>query len=79
MTEVFIGAVIVALIKATKLLSDKVSGLVTFIVAIGLGALVGWIDIHIGLPDVSIATGIMIALAAVGAHTIASSVNTKAS
>lgn len=76
----FIGAVIIAITQAIKILSRKVvSGGVTILVALVVGAVVGALSGWLGLvPAISPAAGIIIALAAVGVHTTASAVNTTA-
>lgn len=70
-TAVFIGAIIIAITQAVKYVLPTVSGAVTIIVAILAGAVVGVADVHIGLPDITVAQGILTALAAVGVHTTA--------
>ncbi len=54
-----------------------VSGVVTVIVALLVGVLVALLDTAIGVANVSVAQGILIALASVGTHTVASAVNTR--
>lgn len=73
-STVFIGAVIIAATQAVKYVAPKVNGVVTIIVAALIGALVGLIDTNIGVVNVSVAQGVMIALAAVGVTTVASKV-----
>lgn len=67
--SLIIGAVIIALTQAIKYLSDKVKGLITMVVAVLLGILIAVVDTSIGVKDISIAQGVVIALAAIGAHT----------
>lgn len=74
---VFIGAAIIAATQVLKLLVPAVNGAVTIVVATLLGALVGGIDIHIGLDNISVAQGVLTGLAAVGVHTTAAQVGGK--
>lgn len=74
---VFIGAAIIAATQVLKLLVPAVNGAVTIVVAALLGALVGGIDIHIGLDNISVAQGVLTGLAAVGVHTTAAQVGGK--
>lgn len=71
----FIGAVIIAATQFVKYVAEafkkKVNGAVTIAVAVLVGILVALVDKEIGVTDVSIAQGVMIALAAVGVHTTA--------
>lgn len=78
-TAAFIGLIVIAVTQQIKTLAPKVQGVVTLIVAIVVGALVGLLDKQIGLPDITVAFGIWTAVGAVGAHTLASAVNTKSS
>lgn len=68
---VFIGAAIIAVTQVIKHLAPRVNGAVTVAVAAGLGLLVALIDTEIGVNDIAIAEGIMIGLAASGAHNVA--------
>lgn len=70
-SAVFIGAIIIAATQAIKYVAPKVNGAVTIIIAALLGALVGLIDTHVGIADVTVAQGVMTALAAVGVTTVA--------
>lgn len=78
-TAAFIGLIVIAITQQIKFLSTQVTGIVTVIVAIVVGGLIGLLDKQIGLPDVTVGFAIWTAVGAVGAHTLASSVNTKAS
>lgn len=73
----FIGAIIIAVTQAVKIFSPKVSGIVTMVVAVLVGIVVALVDTHVGIADITVAQGILIALAAIGVHTTAASVNTK--
>ena len=76
-STLFIGAIIIAITQAIKIVAPGVSGVVTILVALLVGVLVGLLDTAIGLTDISVAQGLLIALASVGVHTVASSVNTN--
>jgi hypothetical protein len=76
-STLFIGAVIIALTQVIKMLSPKVTGLVTIIVAVIVGVLVGLLDTSIGIANISVAQGILIALAAVGVHTTVTAATAK--
>lgn len=75
-TAAFIGLVVIAVTQQIKFLSPQVTGVVTAIVAIAIGALIGLLDQAIGLPDVTVGFAIWTAVGAIGAHTLASAVNT---
>lgn len=77
-TAAFIGLIVISLTQQLKFLSDRIVGIVTFIVAVIVGALIGMLDRQLGLPDITVAAGIWTAVGAVGAHTLASAINTKA-
>lgn len=70
---VLIGAIIIAITQAIKFLSPKVTGIVTVVVALIVGVAVALVDVHIGVKDITVAQGILIALGAIGVHTTASS------
>jgi len=76
-STLFIGAVIVALTQVVKYLAPNINGAVTILVAAVVGVLVGLTDGLIGVTDVSVAQGLMIALAAVGTITTAQSFGSK--
>lgn len=64
---VFIGAVIAGVTRAIKLLApESVQGIVTVIVAVVVGIVVALLDTQIGVVNISVAQGIMIALGTVG-------------
>lgn len=68
-SAVFLGAVIIAVTQAIKLvLPEKVHGVVTVAVAVLLGIVLALVDTEVGVADITIAQGIMLALAAVGVH-----------
>lgn len=62
-----IGAAIAGATEAVKnLMPTKVHGIVTIVVALLVGVLVAVLDTKIGVVDISIAQGIMLALSAIG-------------
>lgn len=77
-SAIFIGTLIIACTQAVKFVWPQVSGAVTILVAAVLGALVGLVDTHIGVVDITVAQGILIALSSVGVVTVASKTGTKA-
>lgn len=68
-SAIFIGAIIIAITQAIKFLSPKVTGIVTMVVAVLVGIAVALVDKSIGVVDISVAQGILIALGAIGFHT----------
>lgn len=68
---IFVGAAIIAATEIIKQLVPKVAGWVVIIVAAVLGGIIGAVDIHIGVQDITIAQGVMLGLAAAGVHTTA--------
>jgi hypothetical protein len=63
----FIGTLIAGITQFIKAVFPKViSGEYTIVVALVVGILVAIIDTQIGVPDVTIAQGLMIAFGAVG-------------
>ena len=71
---VFIGAVIIAITQAVKLLVPQINGAVTIGIAAFVGVLVALVDTQIGVADLSVAQGLLTGLAAAGVHTTARSV-----
>jgi len=67
----FIGAVIIAATQFVKSLVPEVNGAITIGIAVVVGILVALLDTQIGVVNISVAQGILIALAAVGVHTTA--------
>lgn len=76
-SAILIGAIIIAITQALKFLSPKISGIVTMVVAVLVGILIACVDTNIGLANITVAQGILIALGAIGVHTTAAAVNTK--
>lgn len=68
---IFIGTAIIAVTQALKFLVPNVNGAVTIFVAALLGLLVGLLDTHIGVTDLTVAQGIVAGLSAAGVHTVA--------
>lgn len=69
-----IGALIAGATEAVKQFLPGVHGKITIIVAVLMGVLVALLDTHIGVADISVATGVITALGAVGVVTTASKV-----
>lgn len=70
-SSILIGAIIIAITQAIKFLSPKVTGIVTMVIAVVVGAVIALLDTNIGLVNITVAQGILIALASVGVHTTA--------
>lgn len=68
---VFIGAVIIAVTQAVKFLVPTINGALTIAVAVVVGVVVALLDAEIGVVDLTVAQGILTALASVGVHTTA--------
>lgn len=66
---IFIGAVIAGATQAVKTVFPEINGKLTILVAVLVGILVALIDVNIGVKDITIANGIMIALGTVGVFT----------
>ena len=71
---VFIAALIGAIRGIKLALPEKVTGLVTVLVAVGLGVAVALLDVKIGLADISVSEGVAAALAAAGVANVAEKV-----
>ena len=67
----FISIVILALTEMVKTLLPSVRGWLTIAIAIAVGVLVSLFGGYLGLPDISVAEGIVSALGAVGVSTVA--------
>lgn len=63
---IFIPLVILAVTQIIKMAVPAVQGWVTIVVAILLGIIVSFIDKDIGVTDISVGTGIMLSLSAIG-------------
>jgi hypothetical protein len=77
-SAIFIGAMIIAIVQAIKYVFPQVTGAITTIVAILVGIAAAVVAPHIGIVPITIAQGIMTALASVGVHTVVSSTGSKA-
>lgn len=69
---IFIPLMIVAVTQMIKMALPQISGFVTIIVALAVGIVVALVDREIGVVDVTIAQGLVLALGAVGITTLAS-------
>ena len=67
----FVPLMIVAVIQIVKMILPNVKGWLTIIVAIVLGVVVAMLDTHIGVTDITIAQGIVLALEAIGVTVLA--------
>lgn len=76
-SAVFIGAIVIAITEAIKLVAPGVKGALTTLVAMAVGVLVALLAPALGVAHVTIGGGILIALAAVGTHTVASAISTR--
>lgn len=76
-STVFIGAMIVAVVQAIKEVFPQVSGAITTLVAVVVGAVIALLAPHIGVASITVAQGMLTALASVGVHTVVSSVGRK--
>ena len=74
MEQVTVGAAIVAVVEALKKIVPTVHGIVTLVVALGLGAVAGYLQLP-GTPDVLV--GVLVGAAAAGAHTVAEAAGGK--
>lgn len=70
----FIGAAIIAVTEAIKHLVPTVNGAVTIGVSVLVGVLVALLDTEIGVQNLTVAQGIMTALASSGVVTVAKKV-----
>lgn len=68
---VLIGLLIIAVTQLIKAEVPAVKGRVTVAVALLVGVLVALVDTHIGVTDVTIAQGLVIALGSVGGTVLA--------
>lgn len=69
---VFLPLVIVAATQMVKMAVPKLPAWVTIAVAFLLGIVVALVDTAIGIKDISIANGILVALTAIGITVVAS-------
>jgi uncharacterized membrane protein YGL010W len=77
-TVIFIGTVIIAITEIVKRLwPDTITGALTIIVALLVGALSAVFSDWLDLAHLGVAQGVIIALASVGVHTTAAPSNAK--
>lgn len=69
---IFIPLIIVAVTQMVKMALPQITGFVTIIIAFVVGLVVALVDTSIGVADVTIAQGLVLALGAVGITTLAS-------
>lgn len=63
---IFIPFIIIAITQVIKMFAPAVHGGVTILVALLVGVVLAIIDTHIGVTDISIAQGLLLAGSAVG-------------
>jgi hypothetical protein len=69
---IFIPLLIIAVTQMVKMALPQVTGFVTILIAFGVGVVVALVDKEIGVVDVTIAQGLVLALGAVGISALAS-------
>lgn len=69
---IFIPLLIIAVTQMVKMVLPQITGFVTILVAFVVGVFVALTDTHIGVTDVTVAQGLVLALGAVGITTLAS-------
>lgn len=69
---IFIPLLIIAVTQIVKMFVPAVNGAITILVALALGVVVALVDTHIGVADINIAQGVVLALGAVGITVLAS-------
>ena len=69
---IFVPLMIVAVTQMVKMAVPGVKAWITIAVALLLGVVVALLDVHIGVEDITIASGIVLALGAVGISVAAS-------
>lgn len=68
---IFIPLLIIAVTQMVKMAFPQVTGFLTILVAFVVGIVVALVDKEIGVVDVTIAQGLVLALGAVGITTLA--------
>lgn len=68
----FIPLIIVALTQLVKMVFPQISGFLTILVAFIVGIVVALVDTSIGVKDVTVAQGLVLALTAIGLSVVAS-------
>lgn len=69
---VFIPLIIIAVTQMVKMVFPQINGFLTILIAFIVGIVVSLVDTHIGVADVTVAQGLVLALGAVGVTTVAS-------
>lgn len=69
---IFIPLLIIAVTQMLKMAFPQITGFLTIVVAFVVGIVVALVDKEIGVVDVTIAQGLVLALGAVGITTLAS-------
>lgn len=75
--NLFIGAMIIAVVQAVKYVAPGVSGVFTILAAMVVGGLTAALAPHIGVSAITIAQGVLDGLAAAGVHTVVSNAPNK--
>ena len=70
--NIFIPLLIIAVTQMIKMAFPRITGFVTILVAFMVGVVVALVDKEIGVVDVTIAQGLVLALGAVGITALAS-------
>ncbi len=69
--SLLIGLLIVAITQLIKAEVPVVQGRITIAVALLVGVVIAVVDVHIGVEDITIAQGLVIALGAIGGTVLA--------
>ncbi len=69
---IFIPLIIIAITQMIKMALPQINGFVTIIIAFAVGLVVALVDNVIGITDITIAQGLVLALGSIGITTIAS-------
>ena len=71
----FIGAIVISITEFIKRITDKdYRGALLIVLAAIVGAIVGLLDTHIGVIDISVAQGVLTGLAAAGAYRVSQNI-----
>ena len=68
---VLIPLLIIAVTQMVKMALPQVTGFVTILVALVVGVLVAVLDVPLGIADITVAQGLVLALGAVGITAVA--------
>lgn len=68
---IFIPLIILAVTQMVKMVFPQVTGFLTILVAFVVGIVVALVDKEIGVVDVTVAQGLVLALGAIGIATVA--------